>query len=351
MPIEYINFGAAKSAAAEKIKLVIQEKRIAINPFVKMRVLPEDSEAIKLGGGKYRFSTILGFEKAARRTTTPTNSTVSYNGKTDTDEVVLTVSLPLETKKYPYSNQDTIEFDGINFPARASGKIGNTLIKAEIEIDQSTIYDNANINLIDGSAKTKTLDKLILIKETSAVYRDINETDTPDMAKYFDGGTYTYEKDDAFIYLNPSDVTEFSNVNTEAGAGSSLQFVQFEQGQLNAINGFKVIETRYAKKGMPIITPINVLGVPDEVVMNTKIIAYHDQGNDIDVVWGKHYYDSILVAPELVTVIDFNVAPAPPAAEAPKSLKTSTIAKKEIPQTEVLQTEIEKNLNNTNIKK
>ena len=304
MTIEFIHNGVANVAAAEKIKLVIHEKREETNPFLDRRAKPDDSEGFKSGGGTYRFQSMIGYDKAERRTVTPTSSTVNYNGVTEVSEKVLKVLMPLETKKYPFSSSDTLQLDKIDFPAKASGKVSRVLVKSEIQVDSAVISNVATATTkIDGTSAITSLEQLQLLKQVSATFLDIDNDDQPERAKYFDAQKGSYEKGEVKIYLHPAKVAFLSDVNTEAGAGSALQFAQFEDGLLSKINGMPVVVTKWVDKASATFIPPEMIGTPDEEIMGTKVIDFYDEGNDVDVVWGKHYYDSILIAPELVTVV------------------------------------------------
>jgi hypothetical protein len=106
------------------------------------------------------------------------------------------------------------------------------------------------------------------------------------------------------VHMHPALISMISNSITDAGSGSDLQYVEFTTGDVPMILGVKVISNIFMKINEAAILPLNMIGTPDVAVMTTNIYASTDM-KGMDVLYGNHYFDAVLVQPELVTLIEF----------------------------------------------
>lgn len=323
MAINYIQNadGTGNVAAASKIKdnYINQSK---VNPFLLIRLLPFNSEGFKTGGGNYTFRTPLGINEAVRRSTAPTSSTVTYNGNRKLSQVLMTVLEPFETDKFAFQTSDAIQLDGMDYSPMTANDVTSSLVKAEIINDAKLLNTDPGRTLLSITATT-AIDKIKGIKEGISAFYDISNTNTvwenssfTDGAvpaksikayDYFIGQTNgSYNKDELTVFMHPKTFMELSNAVTEAGAGSDMQYQEFVTGSIPMIGGVKIVVSNFVDQDKVIISPINQIGVPDPDVMSLNVIDYIDSGNNLRVVWGQHYFDSILVTPPLVMEVSFS---------------------------------------------
>lgn len=328
MAINYIVKGIGSLAAAEKIKIALIEKNIKENPWLVHRLAPVAAEALKTGGGIYRFVLPLGYQAAARRSAKPTSNVVNYEDTTVIEQT-LTVSQPLVTPVYAFENADMKQLDGIDFSAISTKKVNNVLIKARIAEDTKAMTGTTGYRTEDLTAITDVLEKIEAIKNLDSDYDDISEANGwgTTATRHFDAGSGVLEE--RYIHMHPHMMSLLSNVNTEAGAGSELQYAEFTSGRLSAINGTPVIKNKTVDKNTVWIAPAGILGTPDDAVMMTKVIVSRDDLNDIDRIKGMEWYDSINIAPELITQISFAAATKKTKAEKVEVKAKEDIAKAE----------------------
>ena len=312
MAIDYIKQadGTTSVAAAQKISVMYLDQLARTNPWLAHRAMPFQAEALKTGGGNYVFHSVIGVDVPTRRGAAPTDSTIVYDGVISNETVNLTVDQPFLTKAFPFENADMVQMDGINYSPIISDQITKSLVLAEIETDTAAVTLNADRRIIGGVAATTDLDKLKLIKDTIADYYDISDGNTnwtTDAYKYFAGQDGAYTAEQFKIHLHPSQIMKFSNAITEAGAGSNLEFQEFVTGAVPMIGGVEVISNRFISKDHSYISPMSMIGTPDPEVMATTINQWFDNGNNINAIRGWHYFDSVLVTPELVTDIDYTI--------------------------------------------
>ncbi len=312
MAISYIK-GADKTTsvtATEKVKVNYLDK-LQSNPWLPHRLQPMFTEALRSGGGIYKFRTVLGGKAAVRRTAAPTKTGgVELNGVIANKEVTLTVSQPFETEAYPMENGDRVQLDGIDYSPITTERVLNELVEAEIQTETKLITEDADSLVIDLSAKTDALEQLAGIKEAIANYYDISEsnavwkgaTSTVKAYEYFTGkGSLAPEQ--LRVHMHPADVMKFSNAITKAGAGSDGQYGEFVKGAVPIIGGIQVIQNNRVGVGAPIILPLQMVGTPDPAVMTTNVVVAQDPLQFIEAARGQHYFDGILPTPELITRI------------------------------------------------
>lgn len=325
MPIEFlVGEDGNAIAAAEKIKIIFLDKQKRENPYVKYRIAPDQSEGFNSGGGKYTFRVALGEKKAGRRGAAPTDNKVEFIKPAGSTEKTLTVTQPLQYpeedgKVITFQAQDKIELDGIDFSPNASAGMVSSLVVGEIEEDRNAIDtavaagETRNIDVTE----TDTLEVAKKLKVVASDYRDVSaENDNWKLAedvnpnishpatKFFHQNRYSFNKDEIDIHIHPSTISLFSNIQTEAGAGSPAQFMQFNDGTLTHINGCKVVENRYTPKGkVEFFTP-RVFGTPDAEVMGTTIFQEKIKFYNQTGMRGEHYYDILMTNPELFTSVD-----------------------------------------------
>ncbi len=313
MAIEYINKqGATVASAAEKIKVVSQERRMRTNPFIGARAIaePNMSEAFNTGGGVYRFEQLIGMEAATRRTSAPTDSTITFGNNITLEPIVLTVSQPLEVKDgkgVPTSRSDVAQLDGMDFTPVAATKTANILIDGETKADVTVLTDETKKRKINGDGTAKGF--RAAVHKATADYFDISAENTnwtdANVLNYFDAKNYSYDREEILVYMNPVDTSDVALALNDAGVSTGdLAFKRSEDGKFRTVNGINIIETRYVPKGKAIITPKGTIGAPDPEVINTMIKTSETFKGDL-VTYGKHYYDSVQLFPELVTIVEF----------------------------------------------
>lgn len=304
--------GTTSITGAEKIKLAyINEQKN--NPWLVHRLNPTQSEGLNNGGAIYRFIVPFGIDLPTRRTGAPTSSTINYDGAIKNTEVTLTVQEPFMTKAYPMVVSDKNQLDGIDFDPVVADQIAQSLVAAEITEETNKITTNANILTIDGSAKTDVFDQLTFIKEKIANYYAINADNTDWAAAtstikaydYFTAKNGSFRPDEIRVHLHPAKFMAFSNAITAKGAGSDLQYQEFVSGKVPMIGGVQIIINKYIGVNDVYISPLNVNGTPDPDIMLTKVNTWYDDGNDVNVKKGWHWFDVISVRPETITKISF----------------------------------------------
>lgn len=326
--------------AAQKVNALMIDKKSLENPYMKYRAIPDIAEPKKMGGGKFIWHVILGQDEAGDQKNLPTTSSVTLDtSKNKAVERVLEIGKPIQYPKedgkvIALNKWDIILMDGINFSISTTTGAVKSLIFAEIKKDREIIdgATPASAGVVAGKFRKKTLtgDTLTVIKglkDVAADYADIstnntnwaiasptggagNYNDDYPATKYFHQNNYSLAKGEVDIHLHPADIAEFSNVNIEAGAGSALQFMQFRDGTLTHINGLPVIANRFAKKGTAEFWPsaIKVIATPPEEMLVTNIFQGTLDFYKIEGFRCEHYYKSMLLTPELVTVVDFTIA-------------------------------------------
>lgn len=325
--LEYIYQNDAPTSTAapvEVLKVNMHDRRQRINPFIEIQANEIAGEGSQ-NGGVYRFSNIMGMQAATRRTAAPTSNQVNYSEGIGTKEVVLTITQPLETPNgelLPTSRTDVVQQDGINFTPIAAQKTANILIDGEVMTDVETITEDAGVKLItyDSAAATPFTEMRLATHRAIAAYYDVSEENAAnwtnaDVFAYFDAGRYSYEPAEIFVYANPSDLSEMSiELLMNGQSTSDMVFTEFKEGNVQTINGRPVKASRYVPKGEVWISPIGILGRPSRDVIYTLIKTSESDKGDLQT-YGKHYYDSILIAPELFTRV------IPAEVEAPLRAK------------------------------
>lgn len=308
MAVEYITKDGASLVGAEKIKVVLKERDLAKNPWISSIAVPDESEALKTGGSKVRFLTPLGYELPTRRGTKPMTNAVTYHNGMDLTGVDLIVSNPFDTPAYAFQTHDAAELDGINFSPTSTRKVTNVLYKNRIKEVTNKLLAVTSEKSVDLSGETSVLDVVIGLKDADADYDDISETNgwSADATRYFDGQAGVLEE--RYMHLHPKVISALSNVNTEAGAGSELQFLQFEQGQLKFINGTPVVKNKNVPVSQVWIMPTNIIGQPDTEIMKTQVIVVKDELHQLDVIKGIDWFDCVVITPELITKITLPAA-------------------------------------------
>lgn len=108
-----------------------------------------------------------------------------------------------------------------------------------------------------------------------------------------------------YIHMTPATRMELSNALTDAGTGSEAQFAQFTVGSVPTIAGVEVIDNPYMPEGIIRFMPTNVIGTPDMDVMMTRISVGYDENQLVDTNTGQHYFDSVVITPELIVELTF----------------------------------------------
>lgn len=300
-----------KADPVEKLKLIMHDRRQRVNPFVGLRAVPIAEEG-GTNGGKVRFSTILGLAEATRRGSEPTGNTYEFGNQLRTKEIVLTIDQPLETpegKLIPTSRSDVEQQDGIDiWTPMAASKTINILVDGETRTDVDAITTNALARVItyDDAAVDKFTQMRYAVHRAIAAYYDISEANAEnwtnaDVFKYFDADSYSYTPEEIHIYANPADVAEMSLELLSNGVSNGDGVYQEAiQGKVPMIAGRPINQSRYVPKGEVWVSPLGMIGAPTQGVMYTYIKTSETAKGDLGT-YGKHYYDSLLVAPELFT--------------------------------------------------
>lgn len=348
MAIEFIDKnGLGSVEAAEKIKIVSQERKARINAFAKLRALPVQSESFETGGGLYRFEKLQGMAAATRRTAAPTNSTITFGNNITLSPVELVVSQPLESPNgegIPTSRSDVSQLDGVDFTPIASTKTMNVLMDGEIVTDQAAIFEATGTRAV--SADGTYLGFKNAIHGAVSDYFDVSAENTnwTDATAYenFDAGRYSFERGELVVYVNPKDSANMALALEEAGITTGdLAYKDSKEGDIRIINGVELHETRYVPAGKALVAPLGILGAPDPEVMYTMIKTSETEKGDL-VTYGKHYYDSVLIYPELTTIVSLT-APVKLASEKRAEVKEAKVAEKEAvkAENEALKAELE----------
>lgn len=315
MSIYYIKDkdGTNAISAAEKIE-VHYLNELKKNPWLFSRAIPIQSESKVEGGGTYKYFLPLGEDAATRRASGEiTSNSISYNGNLKNAEKSLVVSEPFMTKAYPMAESNTYQLDGVDFSDIIGTNISESLVAAEIKEETSKITGATGILSIDGSSATKDIDQAKFVKSKIANYFAIN-ADNADWAgatsdikayDYFTAKNGSFNTDEIRVHMHPAKIMDFSNAMTDSGSGSELQYQQFESGKYPVIGGVVVIPNKYISKDDVYIMIENNVASPDYKSMTTKIKTWHDDGNDVNVMKGWHWFDAIVLRPELITKISF----------------------------------------------
>lgn len=328
MTIEYRNkYGSItneKSEVVEKLKVLAQDRRMRTNPFIKLRAVPIMEEGGE-NGGKVRFSTIMGMQAATRRTAPPTGNTYEYGNNIKTREITLVIDEPLETpdgKLIPTSRTDTVQTDGIDFTPVAASKTMKILVDGEIKEDIRAITEDANVRVLtyDDAATDKYTQMRFATHRAIASYYDVSSANAAYWTNsvvydYFDAKSYSYLPEEIHVFANPSDIAEMSlellENNVSNGDGVYQEAIQ---GKVPMIAGRPINQSRYVPKGEMWVSVNDTLGTPTGAVAYTLIKTSESAKGDLGT-YGKHYYNSILVAPELFTRIVPASAVAPLKAQ------------------------------------
>ncbi len=327
--ISYIVDGNGSAVdGAEIIRVYQLEKRTELNPFLSLYATAIKSTPTDTGGQRYRFQDILGYEEAEQSDNKSSNNTIDFVSGMSVEETILDVEQPFWSPKKgtmrTFVGQDADMLNGLSFYELASGKTINTLIKKEIKLTKLAFFTtagaaaNPDFRVIDGAAATTALEAVTLLKNISSHYEDItvdnsdwvtNPSGITDIEKapaikYFDAHVGSFDAENVEIHLHPTMITKLSDVNTEAGAGSAAQFVEFTKGSLTEINGYTVVKNKHIPKDKALfaLKGENLLA-PDPAVQKTVIMVKKFEGlTEIGVNGLTYFATKTRIAP-LVTIV------------------------------------------------
>lgn len=301
---------------ASKIKLLFLDKKTIENPYIPYRVAPDQSEALKFGGQRYSFYVGIGMEAAGRQTDLNKDNSIKLTEGAKAKAKVLEVTNPLQWPAadgtaFPIRSYDSKLTDGVNFSASANAGLVKGLKLGEVEEDRKHIDESiaaGEIRVLE-TAETTVLGVLRAIRQAGIDYATINASNTnwaPEVLEFFHQKRYSYTKSEVDLHIHPADVMRFSEVNLESGAGSTPQFLQYEDGELKAVGGYKVIENPFTPLGTVEFWPKNQIGTPDTEMMETNIFDEKMPLTKTRGLRGEHFYNSILVTPQLITSVKFS---------------------------------------------